>query len=146
MPMKTVYSNTQHPKAIKWACIGVGVAAVASLVLFIVFTHESYMFSTFTNLILFTWLFADYKLATITFDDEADTIIDSRQKNYPLSLSGITTVTYNENKKGRFRYLLIRDAGVGFMQIRTSKENADKMTAQILKANPSAEIKHANYI
>ena len=32
------------------------------------------------------------------------------------------------------------------MQIRTSKENADKMTAQILKANPSAEIKHANYI
>ncbi|MBO5545682.1 MAG: hypothetical protein J5951_03370, partial [Bacteroidales bacterium] len=60
--------------------------------------------------------------------------------------SGITTVTYNENKKGRFRYLLIHDAGVGFMQIRTSKENADKMTAQILKANPSAEIKHANYI
>ena len=90
--------------------------------------------------------FADYKLATITFDDEADTIIDSRQKNYPLSLSGITTVTYNENKKGRFRYLLIHDAGVGFMQIRTSKENADKMTAQILKANPSAEVKHANYI
>ena len=104
------------------------------------------MFSTFTHLILFTFFFADYKLATITFDDEADTIIDSRQKNYPLSLSGITTVTYNENKKGRFRYLLIHDAGVGFMQIRTSKENADKMTAQILKANPSAEVKHANYI
>lgn len=30
--------------------------------------------------------------------------------------------------------------------IRTTKANADKMTARILAANPTAEIKHANYI
>ncbi len=143
--MKTVYSNTQHPELVKWGCIGVGVLGVVSLVLFIILPQESYLFSTFTNLVLFSWLFAEQKLATITFDEEADTIIDSRQKKYPLRLSGITTVTYNENKKGKLRYLLIHDAGVGFMQIRTSKDNADRMIAQILKANPSAEIKHANY-
>ena len=144
--MKVVYRNTKHPERVKWACIAVGVLGVASLVLFIILSQESYLFSLFTNLVLWAFLFAELKLATYTFDDEDDTIIDSRQKNYPLRLSGITTITYNENKKGRFRYLLIHDAGTGFMQIRTSKENADRMTAQILKANPSAVIKHANYI
>ena len=144
--MKTVYKNTSRPKLIKWLCIGIGILGVVSLVLYIILSQESYMFSLFTNLVLWSWLFAEYKLSTITIDDEADTIVDSRQKKYPLRLSGITTVTYNENKKGKFRYLLIHDAGVGFMQIRTTKENADRMTAQILKANPSAEIKHANYI
>ena len=44
------------------------------------------------------------------------------------------------------RRLLIHDSGVGFMQIRTSKENADKITAQILAANPAAEVKHASFI
>ncbi|MBQ9451010.1 MAG: hypothetical protein IJU34_06830 [Bacteroidales bacterium] len=144
--MKTVYSNTQRPKLVKWACIGVGILGVVSLVLYVIFSQESYLFSLFTNLVLGSVFFADLKLATVTFDEEADTIVDSRQKKYPLHLSGITTVTYFENKKGKFRYLFIHDAGVGFMQIRTSKENADRMTAQILKANPSAEIKHANYI
>lgn len=144
--MKTVYSNTAHPERIKWSCIVIGVLGLASLVLYIIFSQESYLFSMFTNLVLWSWLFAEYKLCTYTFDDEADTIIDSRQKKYPLRLSGITTITYNESKKGKFRYLLIHDAGTGFMQIRTSRENADRMTAQILKANPSAEIKHANYI
>ena len=144
--MKTVYRNTERPELIKWLCIGFGVLGIVSLVLYIILTQESYLFSLFTNLVLWAWLFAEYKLATITFDEEADTITDSRQKNYPLRLSGIVTVTYNENKKGKFRYLLIHDAGVGFMQIRTTKENADRMTAQILKANPSAEVKHSNYI
>ena len=144
--MKTVYKNTSRPKLIKWLCIGIGILGIVSLVLYIILSQERYMFSLFTNLVLWSWLFAEYKLSTITIDDEADTIVDSRQKKYPLRLSGITTVTYNENKKGKFRYLLIHDAGVGFMQIRTTKENADRMTAQILKANPSAEIKHANYI
>ena len=144
--MKTVYKNTSRPKLIKWLCIGIGILGIVSLVLYIILSQESYMFSLFTNLVLWSWLFAEYKLSTITIDDEADTIVDSRQKKYPLRLSGITTVTYNENQKAKFRYLLIHDAGVGFMQIRTTKENADRMTAQILKANPSAEIKHANYI
>ena len=119
--MKTVYRNTERPELIKWLCIGFGVLGIVSLVLYIILTQESYLFSLFTNLVLWAWLFAEYKLATITFDEEADTIIDSRQKNYPLRLSGIVTVTYNENKKGKFRYLLIHDAGVGFMQIRTTK-------------------------
>ena len=132
--MKVVYRNTKHPERVKWACIAVGVLGVVSLVLYIILSQESYLFSLFTNLVLWAFLFAELKLATYTFDD------------YPLHLSGITTITYNENKKGRFRYLLIHDAGTGFMQIRTSKENADRMTAQILKANPSAEIKPANYI
>ena len=32
------------------------------------------------------------------------------------------------------------------MEILTSKTNADKMVAQILKANPAAQVSRANYI
>ena len=32
------------------------------------------------------------------------------------------------------------------MEILSSKANADKMVAQILKANPAAKVSHANYI
>ena len=144
--MKTVYSNTDHPKRVKWICIGLGVIGVVSLILYIILSREAYVFSLFSNLVLWVWLYGSHKLSTYTFDDEADTIVYSQQKSYPLHLSGITTITYNENRKGKFRYLLIHDAGTGFMQIRTTKANADKMTAQIRAANPSVEIKHANYI
>ena len=37
-------------------------------------------------------------------------------------------------------------AGTGFMDIRTSKEKADKIVAQLLNANPTIEVKHANYL
>ena len=104
------------------------------------------MLSTFYLLIYFAMIYGQYKLCTYTVDDKEDTIVSSQQKKYPLRLSDITTVTYNESKKGRFRRLLIHDSGVGFMQIRTSKENADKITAQILAANPAAEVKHASFI
>ena len=32
------------------------------------------------------------------------------------------------------------------MDIRTSKEKADKIVAQLLNANPAIEVKHANYL
>lgn len=144
--MKVVYRNTEHPELVKWSCIAAGIIGVVCIVLYIVFSQESLIFVTAEYTLFFILFFGGYKLSTYTFDDEADTIIFSHQKNYPLRLSGITTITYNENRKGKFRYLLIHDAGTGFMQIRTSKANADRMTAQILAANPSAVIKHANYI
>lgn len=144
--MKTVYHNTDRPALIKWSCIGIGSAAVICFVLYAAFTGDWFLFGAFYILIYFAIFFGQYKLCTYTFDDEEDTIVSSQQKKYPLRLSNITTVTYNETKKGRFRYLLIHDSGVGFMQIRTSKENADRMTAQILAANPAATVKHASYI
>jgi hypothetical protein len=144
--MKTVYSNTRHPKLIKWSCIVVGIISVACMVLYAVLKGETYLFTAAYTLAYSAGMFAVYKLSTYIFDDEADTITFSQQKKYPLRLSDITTITYNESKKGRFRYLLIHDSGVGFMQIRTTRENADKMTEQILAANPAAEVKHANYL
>ena len=144
--MKTVYSNTRHPKLIKWSCIVIGVIGLVCLVLYVTMTQEFYMFSFFYTIIYFAIMFGIYKLNSYTIDDEEDTITFSQQKKYPLRLSNITKITYYETKKGKFRYLFLHDTGVGFMEIRTSKENADKMTAQILAVSPSAEVKHINYI
>ena len=144
--MKTVYSNTRHPKLIKWSCIVIGVIGLVCLVLYITMTQEFYMFSFFYTIIYFAIMFGIYKLNSYTIDDEEDTITFSQQKKYPLRLSNITKITYYETKKGKFRYLFLHDTGVGFMEIRTSKENADKMVAQILAASPAAEVKHVNYV
>lgn len=144
--MKTVYANTRHPKFVLWSCIVAAVLAVACFVLYFIFYNETYLFSLAYLIVYCAVFYGMYKLSTYTFDDEADTITFSQQKKYPLRISRLTTATYNENKKGKFRYLLLHDDGVGFMQIRTSRENADKMVAQILAANPSVEVKHANYI
>jgi len=144
--MKTVYSNTRRPELVKWGCIIFGVICVASFILYAVLKNDISLLSFVNSLVLFTLLFAQQKLSTYTIDDEADTITLNYQKKYPLRLSDIKTITYKENKKGKFRSLFIHDSGVGFMDIRTSRENADKITAQLLAANPSAEVKHANYI
>ena len=144
--MKTVYANTRHPRLIKWSCIAFGILGVACIVLYFVLNGEVYLFTAAYTVVYMAGMYAVYKLSRYTIDDEADTITFSQQKKYPLRLSDITTITYNESKKGRFRYLLIHDSGVGFMQIRTTKENADKIAALILAANPAAEVKHANYL
>ena len=71
---------------------------------------------------------------------------DSLHLQYPLRLSDIKSVIYKESKKGRFRYLFIHDSGLGFLEIRTSKSNADRIVAQIMKANPDAKVEHAHYL
>lgn len=144
--MKTVYSNTKHPKLIKGSCIAAGIIGVVCLVLYLTMTQEFYMFSSFYMIFYFVIMFGVYKLNSYTIDEEADTITFNQQKKYPLHLSGITKITYYETKKGKFRYLFLHDAGTGFMEIRTSKENADKIAAQILAINPAAAVKHVNYI
>ena len=144
--MKTVYANTRNPKLVKWSCIVIGAAGLACLILYIVLTGDAYLFCAFYSLFYLAVFYANYKLSSYTFDDEADTITYSQQKKYPLRLSDITSVIYKESKKGRFRHLFIHDSGTGFMQIRTSRENADRMVAQILKANPSAKVEHAHYL
>ena len=144
--MKTVYANTRHPKLVKWSSIVIGIAGIVCLVLYFVLDGEYYLFSAFYSLAYFAIFYGLYKLSTYTFDDESDTITFSQQKKYPLRLSDITKVVYKESKKGRFRSLFIHDSGVGFMDIRTSRDNADRMVDQILKANPTAEVEHAHYI
>ena len=144
--MKTVYANTKHPKLILWSCIVIGAAGLACLVLYIAQKGETYLFSAFYSLAYIAIFFGIYKLNTYTVDDEADTITFSQQKDYPLRLSDIKSVIYKESKKGRFRYLFIHDSGLGFLEIRTSKSNADRIVAQILKANPDAKVEHAHYL
>ena len=148
--VKTIYANTRHPKAIKWATTLAIVAGVAFFVLDLVFWQDTidlgFAFPVCWSLFYFGIMFREYKLCTYEIDDEADTLTDSRQKKYPLHLSKLTTLTYKESKKGRFRSLFIHDSGTGFMDIRTSKANADSMVARILEINPSVEVKHAHYI
>ena len=149
--MKTVYSNTSNPKLIKWSSI---VAVVIGIICFAFYLFEIsqndrvllFLYIAAFTLLYGALFYGQYKLLTLTIDEEADTITDSRQKKYPLKISQIKTATYKESKKGRFRSLFLHDTGVGFMDIRTSKENADKIVAQILKVNPGVAVEHANYL
>ena len=149
--MKTVYSNTSYPKLIKWSSI---IAVIVGIICFAIYIAELskkdsvqlFLYITAFLLIYGAMFYGQYKLLTLTIDEEADTITDSRQKKYPLKISQIQTATYKESRKGKFRSLFLHDTGVGFMDIRTSRENADKIVAQILKVNPAVEVKHANYL
>lgn len=149
--MKTVYSNTSHPKLVKWSSI---IAIVVGIICFALYISgiskgdgvRLFLYITAFSLIYGAFFYGQYLLFSLTIDEEADTITDSRQKKYPLKISQISTATYKESKKGKFRSLFLHDTGVGFMDIRTSKENADRIVAQILKVNPAVEVKHANYL
>ena len=149
--MKTVYSNTSYPKLIKWSSI---IAVIVGIICFAIYISELskkdsvqlFLYITAFLLIYGAMFYGQYKLLTLTIDEEADTITDSRQKKYPLKISQIQTATYKESRKGKFRSLFLHDTGVGFMDIQTSRENADKIVAQILKVNPAVEVKHANYL
>jgi len=149
--MKTVYSNTSHPKLIKWSSIAAFVVGIACFALYLFEISQNDKILLLLYIAAFTLLYGalfygQYKLLMLTIDEEADTITDSRQKKYPLKISQIKTATYKESKKGRFRSLFLHDTGVGFMDIRTSKENADKMVEQIRKVNPGVVVEHANYL
>ena len=149
--MKTVYSNTSNPKLIKWSSIAAGVIGLICLVLYCcrAFSGEGVLLTLYIAGFLLVYgamFYGGYLLLTVTVDEEADTITDSRQKKYPLKISQIKTATYKESKKGRFRSLFLHDTGVGFMDIRTSRDNAERMVAQILKANPAVEVNTANYL
>ena len=149
--MKTVYSNTSHPKLTKWSAIVAGVVGVIFFLLYLFKIHnnDGILLSLYIAgflLIYGAMFYGQYKLLTLTIDEEADTITDSRQKKYPLKISQIKTATYKESKKGKFRSLFLHDTGVGFMDIRTSKENADKIVAQILKVNPAVTVEHVDYL
>lgn len=149
--MKTVYSNTSRPQFVKWSSI---VALLLGFLFFFMYifriiennTVEVLLYIASFSLIYGAFFYGQYKLLTITVDEEADTITDSRQKKYPLKISQIKTATFKESKKGRFRSLFLHDTGVGFMDIQTSREVAERMVAQILKANPAVEVNTVNYI
>lgn len=147
--MKTTYSNTSNPTFVKWSS---AIAFIVGIVFFILYilidnVYGVLLYIASLSLIYGIIFIGQYKLLTIEIDDEADTITDSRQKKYPLKISNLTSATYKENKKGtRFRSLFLHDSGIGFMEIRTSKEQADKIVEQLLTLNPGIEIKHANYI
>ena len=148
--MKTVYANTWNPKAVKWGTTVIFIVSGALFVGGLLFRQDrwdlSWLFPFCWSFFYFGFLFREYKLCTYEIDDEADTLKDSRQKKYPLKLSQLTTATYKESKKGRFRSLFLHDCGTGFMDIRTSRENADKIVARIREINPGIEVKHANYL
>lgn len=148
--MRTTYSNTRHPKLVKYSVIAGVLLAVACFVLYVIFDEESWARSFF-HIGWFVFFYSSlmggsYLLLKYTIDEEEDTIIFSERKKYPMKISNLTTITYKESKKGKFRSLLIHDSGVGFMDIRTSKDNADLIVAQLTKANPSIVVKHASYI
>ena len=148
--MKTVFENTRHPKRIKGASAIAIVVGIAFFVLCLVFWQDvmdlSWVFPICWSLFYFGFVYREYKLRCYEIDDEADTLTDSQQKKYPLKLSELATLTYKESKKGRFRSLIVHNSGTGFIDIRTSRENADGIVARIREINPAVEVIHANYL
>jgi predicted membrane protein len=149
--MKTVYANSSRPKLVKWSSI---VAFVVGLVCILLYLFEAFsndgilafLYTAGFFLLYGAFFYGQYKLLTITIDEEADTITDSRVKKYPLKISELKYAAYKESKKGRFRSLFLHDTGNGFMDIRTNRTTAEKMVAQILKANPNVEIRTENFL
>ncbi len=144
--MKTVYANTAHPALVKWSC---GIAVALGIVLFILYAtlEGDYLLYLASFSLLYGAIFISfYKLRIYEIDEGNGTITDYNAKKYPLQISRLTTATYKESKKGKFRSLFLHDDGTGFMDIRTSREKADRMVAQLLRLNPAIEVKHANYI
>ena len=146
--MKTVYANTTHPTLVKWSC---AMAFIVGLVLFILYMtlegdYKYLLYLAGFSLMYSTIFIAQYYLRRYEIDEENDTITDFQNKKYPLYISKLTTATYKESRKGKYRSLFLHDEGVGFMDIRVSKEKADEMVAQLLKVNPAIEVKHVNYL
>ena len=144
--MITVYANSSRPGLVKWSSIvafAVGLVCIL-LYLFEAFSNEGILAFLYTAgffLLYGAFFYGQYKLLSITVDEEADTITDSRVKKYPLKISELKYAAYKESKKGRFRSLFLHDTGNGFMDIRTNRATAEKMVAQILKVNPNVEIR-----
>jgi hypothetical protein len=149
--MKTVYANSSRPELVKWSSI---VAFVVGLVCILLYLFEAFsndgilafLYTAGFFLLYGAFFYGQYKLLSITVDEEADTITDSRVKKYPLKISELKYAAYKESKKGRFRSLFLHDTGNGFMDIRTNRATAEKMVAQILKANPNVEIRTENFL
>ena len=143
--MKTVYSNTTRPRLVKWTC---WISVILGVLLLILYVNlkDVLLYIVAFSLMYCPFILLQYKLRIYEIDEENDTVTDFAVKKYPLHISNLTTATYKENKRGKYRSLFLHDASVGFMDIHTSKENADKMVAQLLRVNPSIEVKHVNYI
>lgn len=146
--MKTVYANTARPGLVKWST---GIAIALGIGLFILYILSEGDYRVLLYIASFSLLYGGmfigmYKLKGYEVDEEKGTITDYNVKDYPLHICNLTTVTYKESRKGKFRSLFLHDAGTGFMDIRTSKEKADMIVAQILRLNPAVEVKHANYL
>ena len=149
--MKTVYANSSRPELVKWSSIVAFVVGLVCILLYLfeAFSNEGILAFLYTAgffLLYGAFFYGQYKLLTITIDEEADTITDSRIKKYPLKISELKYAAYKESKKGRFRSLFLHDTGNGFMDIRTNRATAEKMVAQILKANPNVEIRTENFL
>ncbi len=148
--MSTVYSNTRHPKLVKWSVIAIIIVCFICLVISFLIDDNSILHSILWgafNFLFFPVFFTlAYSLNRIIVDEEADTISLSWNKKYPLKISSLSYISYKESKKGRFRSLFIHDNGTGFMNINTTKKNADLIVAQLTKINPTIEIKHVNYL
>ena len=146
--MKTVYRNTRHPRLVKWSTTVAGVLAVVFFLLYCLkFGETGYFLLYFASFLCFyTIIFLfNYLLHSYTVDAEADTLTDNLDRKNTLRLSNIKTATVKETRKGKFRSLFVHDYGVGFMDIRTSQANAERIIAQIREANPELEVKHATF-
>lgn len=145
---RTTYSNTKNPIRAKTIGIIGGIIGVAIMVSGLIFNDriEFDFFIIGWFLAYGCFMLVEYRLRKVVIDEDKGVIYNNANKDYPILISNITYATFKENKKGRLRSLFIHDVGVKFMEIQTSKANAEAIMAQLLKINPSIEVRHANYL
>ena len=102
--MKTVYANTSRPKLVLWSSV---VAFIVGLICILLYLFEAFnsdvllslLYAAGFFLLYGAFFYGQYKLLSITIDEEADTITDSRIKKYPLKISQLQYVAYKESKQ-----------------------------------------------
>ena len=146
---KTTYSNSNNPNLFKWIINALYVIIIAVTIIFciriFVTDWESGLDSILVlvnSALAFLILFLTHKLISLTIDEEADLVtlnqIDS------LKISELSSIQFVESKRGRFRFLYIRDNSKQFIKMRTSERQAQAIVEHLTRLNPVIEVKHTN--
>lgn len=139
--MRTEYSNNTRGLKVLLALYIISSILAAFFSLFYLRFHGS-LGSIIPLLILIStflgWSY-NYRTLKIIIDEEMDTIVVNKNKNYPLSISEIATIACQEKRRNRC-LLNIHDNKTGFISVLTSKENAEKIVTQLTSIKPSIKV------
>lgn len=146
---KTTYSNSNNPNLFKWIINALYVIIIAVSIFFCVRIFVNDKLSDLDSILILAnsvlallILFLSHKLIRLTIDEEADLVtlnqIDS------LKISEVSSIQFVESKRGRFRFLHIRDNSKRFIKIRTSERQAQAIVEHLTRLNPVIEVKHTN--
>jgi len=141
--MRIVYANARNVRMVKWM---IPVCVIIGILLFIL--HGlldsgwiGYPLMVLSFFCIYSALFfGPYFLRHWTIDEESDNLTASYRTGSPIKISNIATVKYKVSRRGRYQSIFIQDIGAGFMEIKTSRKNADAIVRHIVRLNPEVKV------